>query len=77
VTSAGERAELSATDSRALASVAVQFFVNGAVFASFVPRLPEIRERLGLSLDELGVMLTIGAIIGLVASMASPAIIHR
>lgn len=76
MTSAGERADLSATDSRALASVAVQFFVNGAVFASFVPRLPEIRERLGLSLDELGVTLTIGAIIGLVASMASPAIIH-
>ena len=55
----------------------MQFFLNGAVFASFVPRLPEIRERLGLSLDELGVMLTLGAMIGLVASMASPAIIHR
>jgi len=77
VISAGERAELNATDSRALASVAVQFFLNGAVFASFVPRLPEIRERLGLSLDQLGVMLTLGAMIGLVASMASPAIIHR
>ena len=77
MTSAGEGAELSSTDSRALASVAVQFFVNGAVFASFVPRFPEIRDRLGLSLDELGVMLTIGALIGLVASMASPAIIHR
>ncbi|MGK0313734.1 MAG: hypothetical protein ACI8RC_003380, partial [Ilumatobacter sp.] len=34
MTSTGERAELNATDSRALASVAVQFFVNGAVLAS-------------------------------------------
>ncbi|MFT6813331.1 MAG: MFS family permease [Gammaproteobacteria bacterium] len=55
----------------------MQFFVNGAVLASFVPRLPEIRQLLGLSLDQLGVMLTIGAMIGLVASVASPAIIDR
>lgn len=62
-------------DRRALQAVAVQFFVNGAVFASFVPRLPEIRTRLGLSLDELGLVLASGSAIGLLASMLSPRII--
>ena len=64
-----------ATDRRALQAVAVQFFVNGAVFASFVPRLPEIRDQLDLSLDQLGAVLTAGAAIGLLASMWSPRII--
>ena len=67
--------EFTATDRRALHAVAVQFFVNGAVFASFVPRLPEIRDRLDLSLDELGAVLTAGAALGLLASMWSPRII--
>lgn len=67
--------EFTAADRRALQAVAVQFFVNGAVFASFVPRLPEIRDRLGLSLDQLGAVLTAGAAIGLLASMWSPRII--
>jgi len=62
-------------DRRALQSVAVQFFVNGAAFASFVPRLPEIRDRLALSLDQLGAVLTAGTAIGLLASMWSPKII--
>ncbi len=54
----------------------MQFFVNGAAFASFVPRLPEIRDRLGLSLDELGAILTAGAAIGLLASMWAPRVIE-
>lgn len=53
----------------------MQFFVNGASFASFIPRLPEISERLDLSLDQLGAVLTAGSAIGLVASMWSPRII--
>jgi fucose permease len=68
--------EFSATDRRALQAVAVQFFVNGAAFASFVPRLPEIRDQLGLSLDQLGAILTAGAAIGLLASMWSPRVIE-
>ncbi len=59
---------LSATDRRALASVAVQFFVNGALFASFVPRLPEIRDRIEIGNDALGRLLAIGALSGLVGS---------
>ncbi|MEM9467583.1 MAG: MFS transporter [Actinomycetota bacterium] len=66
-----------ATDRRALASVAVQFFVNGAAFASFVPRLPEIRERVDVGLDGLGVAMTLGVTVGLVGSLRAPALIER
>ncbi len=46
------------SDRRALTAVGAQFFVNGLVFASFVPRLPEIRDRLGLDVDDIGLMLS-------------------
>jgi fucose permease len=67
----------SSVDRRALGSVATQFFVNGAAFASFVPRLPEIRERVGVGLDGLGVLLTIAITIGTIGSLRAPAIIAR
>ncbi len=66
-----------ATDRRAVGSVATQFFVNGAAFASFVPRLPEIRERVGVGLDGLGLLLTVAITIGTIGSLQSPAIIAR
>lgn len=66
-----------AADRRALASVATQFFVNGAAFASFVPRLPEIRDRIGVGLDGLGLMMTIAITIGTVGSLQSPRLIER
>ncbi len=66
-----------ATDRRALASVAVQFFVNGAAFASFVPRLPEIRERIDVGLDGLGLVMTLGVTVGLIGSLRAPALIER
>lgn len=71
-----ERA-FTAADRRALASVATQFFVNGAAFASFVPRLPEIRDRVGVGLDGLGLMMTIAITIGTVGSLRSPRLIER
>lgn len=62
-------------DGRALASVAVQFFVNGAVFASFVPRLPEVRDRLDVSIDTIGLLITISLALGMLGSVtAGPAI---
>ncbi len=68
---------LSATDRRALASVAVQFFVNGMLFASFVPRLPEIRDRIDIDSDELGVLLSIGALAGLLGSVVVGRLVER
>lgn len=48
--------------------MAVQFFVNGALFASFIPRLPEIRDRVGITVTEIGVLLSIAGLSGLVGS---------
>lgn len=58
----------SARDRRALSSVAVQFFVNGALFASFVPRLPEIRDKVDISVATLGVLMSVAGLSGLVGS---------
>jgi len=65
------------SDRRALASVGLQFWMNGVVFASFIPRLPEIRTRLGIEVDELGVLLTVGVIGGLAASGVCGRVIDR
>ncbi len=46
----------------------MQFFVNGALFASFLPRLPEIRDRVGISVAELGLLLSLAGASGLVGS---------
>lgn len=73
----GRRGGLSAIDRRALLSVAIQFFVNGALFASFVPRLPEIRDDVGVSTATLGVLLAIGALAGLGGSVVVGPLIER
>jgi MFS family permease len=63
------------TDNQALIAIAVQFFFNGAVFASFMPRLPEIQERVGVSVGGLGLLLAIAGLAGIIGSvMVGPAI---
>jgi MFS family permease len=64
-------------DRRALQSVAVQFFANGLVYATFIPRLPEIRDRVGISIGALGIVLMLGSISGLVASVFAGRVIAR
>ncbi len=64
-------------DRRALRSVAVQFFINGALFASFVPRLPEIRDRVGISVAGVGALLSIAGVFGLVGSVGVGSAISR
>jgi len=64
-------------DRRALQSVAVQFFANGLVYATFIPRLPEIRDRVGISIGALGVVLMLASISGLVASVFAGRVIAR
>lgn len=53
------------------------FFVNGALFASWVPRLPEIRESLTMSDSLLGLTLVGSGIGGLTMSFASGALVDR
>lgn len=57
--------------------MAVQFFVNGALFASFVPRLPEIRDRIGVSVAGVGVLLSIAGALGLAGSAVASHAITR
>lgn len=64
-----------AADRRALRSVAVQFFANGAVYATVIPRLPEIRDRVDISIGALGVVLTLGSVAGLVGSLLTGRVI--
>lgn len=64
-------------DRRALAAVATQFFVNGAVIASFVPRLPNIRNQLDLNLQQIGTILGIATLGGVLGSIiVGPLIRH-
>ena len=57
--------------------MATQFFVNGAVFASFIPRLPEIQDRIDVSIDVLGILMTIAGLIGLAGSAAAAVLTDR
>ncbi len=65
------------TERRALAAVAVQFFVNGAVVSSYLPRLPEIRDRIGTTVAVLGAILTAASAGGLISSVFSSRVIER
>ena len=58
-----------ALDRRALKSVAVQFFANGATYATVIPRLPEIRDQVGISIGALGAVLTVASVASLIGSV--------
>jgi fucose permease len=58
-------------------AVVVSFFLNGATFATWVSRLPEIRHRLDLSNGQLGLVLLAGSIGSLLALTGSGAVIER
>lgn len=68
---------LSTVDRRALAAVATQFFVNGALPASFIPRLPEIRDQVGIGIAEVGLLMSLAGITGLAGSVAVGPLIER
>lgn len=57
-----------AVPQRARVAVATMFFVNGAVLANWVPRIPTVQQKLGLSAGALGVAL-LGMAMGAVVAM--------
>ena len=63
-------------DQRALVATAGQFFVNGAMTASFIARAPQIRDRIGVSVEEFGLLLTVTAVFGLLGSFVAGRVIH-
>jgi MFS family permease len=63
-------------DRRALLAVAGQFFVNGAMTASFIARAPQIRDRIGVPVDQFGLLLTTASLFGLLGSFAAGRIVH-
>jgi len=71
-----ERQQLSSRDRRALVATAGQFFVNGAMSASFIARAPQIRDRIGVTVGEFGLLLTISACVGLLGSLIAGRVIH-
>lgn len=58
-------------------AIAVVFFVNGATFASWSPRLPEIQDRLAISDAALGLTLVGVGVGGLTASLVSGLLVDR
>ena len=57
--------------------MAVQFFANGAVVGSVLPRLPEIRDRIDTDLATLGIVFTLASLGGLFGSALCSPIIER
>lgn len=58
-------------------AVVALFFANGASFSSWFPRIPEVRERLDLTLSELGTVLVGIGLGGLLSSIVAGAIVDR
>ena len=65
------------SERRAIVAIGVQFFVNGAVVSSYLPRMPEVRDRLGITLAVLGLVSTLASAAALVSSMFSSRVIER
>ena len=62
---------------RARAAVSALFFVNAVLYANLVPRLPEVKERLGLSNAALGSAIAAMPVGALLAGLLAPALIQR
>lgn len=56
------------TDKRALQAVGLQFLVNGLVWASFAPRLTELRDKIDVDVATMGLVLASASVGGLTGS---------
>jgi hypothetical protein len=58
-------------------SVLIVFFVNGAVFANWAPRIPEIQDSLSIDVATLGLALAGVGVGGLAAAPVAAVLVHR
>ena len=58
-------------------AVAGLFFANGSVFSNWVPRIPDVRDRLGMSNGGLGATLIGGGLGGIVGSLLVARFLRR
>jgi predicted MFS family arabinose efflux permease len=58
-------------------AVGISFFLNGATFATWVARLPEIRHRLELSNGDLGLVLLAGSVAAIIGLTTAGKLIER
>ena len=58
-------------------AVAALFFTNGAVFASWAPRIPELADRIGVDLAGLGLTLLMMGVGGLAGTGPAGRLIDR
>ncbi|MEP7112821.1 MAG: GNAT family N-acetyltransferase [Ilumatobacteraceae bacterium] len=59
------------------AAVAMLFFVNGATFSNWLPRIPEIRDNLGLDNAGLGATLLGGGLGGIIGALVVGKLMDR
>jgi len=62
---------------RATTGVALVFLANGVVVGSWIPRLPEIRDRLSMDFGTLGLTLALGGLGALIGSSVSGVVLGR
>lgn len=62
---------------RSTFSVGLIFFVNGMVFSNWIPRISEVRDRLGVSNSGLGISLLGGGLGGFIGSLLVARIVRR
>ena len=62
---------------RARTAVAVVFIATGLAFASFISRTPALRDALGLSSAQLGLLLLCMSVGSVLALPASGPVVHR
>ncbi|WP_156160890.1 MFS transporter [Demequina maris] len=62
---------------RARLGVSMVFFTNGIVLGGFAPRLPEIRDQLGVSYGQLGVAMAMWPVGALALGLLAAAMIRR
>jgi predicted MFS family arabinose efflux permease len=72
------RTEIALTSTRrATLGVALLFLVNGLVVGSWLPRIPELRDRLEIDLAALGLTIAFGGVGSLLGSASSGATVGR